>query len=178
MSEVAVETTVEVVEPETRYGAPVSRSRGQIVLHPSRADYVKVVKALKNEGFTMCADLCAVDYLGSASQRSLPEGMHAERFEVVVNLTNLRDAERIRVRVQIPTDDPTVASLYEQYPGTEAMEREAFDLFGINFDGHPDLTRILLPEDWIGHPLRKDEATGRIPVQFKLTHTKGEGATS
>jgi NADH-quinone oxidoreductase subunit C len=101
--------------------------------------------------------------------------MRAERFEVAVNLTNLRDAQRIRVRVQVPGDDPTIASLYDLYPGTEAMEREAYDLMGVVFTGHPDLTRILLPEEWVGHPLRKDESTGRIPVQFKLTHQK-EGA--
>jgi len=64
-------------------------------------------------------------------------------------------------------DDPVVPSLFELWPGSEAMEREAFDMFGIRFDGHPDLTRILMPEDWIGHPLRKDYAEGRIPVQFK-----------
>jgi NADH-quinone oxidoreductase subunit C len=175
------DTTAPVVEtpeappaPETRSGALVTRSRGQVVLHPSAADYVKVVSALKAEGFITCSDLCAVDYLGAAAARPLPQGMRAERFEIAVNLLNFETAERIRVRVQVNGDDPTIASLYELYPGTEAMEREAFDLFGVIFTGHPDLTRILLPEDWEGHPLRKDEATGRIPVQFKRQNERSE----
>ena len=75
--------------------------------------------------------------------------------------------ERVRVRVQVPESDPSVATLFDMFPGTEAMEREVFDMFGISFTGHPDLTRILMPEDWDGHPLRKDYAQGRIPVQFK-----------
>jgi NADH-quinone oxidoreductase subunit C len=163
--------------PEVRHGALVTRSRGQVVLHPTRADYLKTVKALKTEGFAMCADLCAVDYFGASAERALPADVAAERFEVAVNLTNLSTAERVRVRVQISAEDPTVASLYDLYPGTEAMEREAFDLLGIQFTGHPDLTRILLPEDWEGHPLRKDEAQGRIPVQFKLTHLSADAKT-
>ncbi len=157
-----------VVEgPEILHGAPVTRSRGQLVVHPSRATYHEVVSALKADAFAMCADLCAVDYLGAAAQRELPAEVTAERFEVVVNLLNLAYRTRVRVRVQIPATDTTVASLYDLYPGTEAMEREAYDLLGITFTDHPDLTRILMPDDWEGHPLRKDEATGRIPVQFK-----------
>ncbi len=164
---------VEPTPPPMRHDAPVTMSRGQTVVHPSRDTYVKVVAAIKAEGFITCADLCAIDYLGAATARVLPEGMRAERFEIAVNLTNLESRERIRVRVQIPAEDCSVASLYDVYPGTEAMEREAFDLMGVTFTGHPDLTRILMPEDWVGHPLRKDEATGRIPVQFKLTHQEG-----
>jgi NADH-quinone oxidoreductase subunit C len=86
---------------------------------------------------------------------------------VVVNLLSHTRRERARVRVQVPAADAVVPSLFELYPGTEAMEREVYDMFGIVFDGHPDLTRILMPEDWEGHPLRKDYAVGRIPVQFK-----------
>ncbi len=169
-----VEAPAPPPEPETRYGAVVTRSRGQVVLHPTKADYVKVVTALKKEGFVTCSDLCAVDYLGAAAARVLPEGMRAERFEVVVNLLNFETADRVRIRVQLSAEDPSVASLYDLYPGTEAMEREAYDLFGLDFVGHPDLTRILLPEDWEGHPLRKDEATGRIPVQFKRQNERSE----
>ena len=74
---------------------------------------------------------------------------------------------RVRIRCQVPQDNPVLPTLFELWPGTEAMEREVYDLMGIRFDAHPDLTRILMPEDWDGHPLRKDFAVGRIPVQFK-----------
>ena len=67
----------------------------------------------------------------------------------------------------MPEDDPTLPTLFDLHPGTEAMEREVFDMFGITFTDHPDMTRILMPEDWEGHPLRKDYAVGSIPVQFK-----------
>ena len=82
-------------------------------------------------------------------------------------LTSVTQRRRVRVRVQVPADDPVVDSLWDLYPGVEAMEREAFDMFGIAFAGHPDLTRILMPEDWEGYPLRKDYSVGRVPVQFK-----------
>jgi NADH-quinone oxidoreductase subunit C len=79
---------------------------------------------------------------------------------------SLSAKERIRLRVQVPADDPSIESLFDLHPGTEAMEREVFDMFGITFNDHPDLTRILMPEDWEGFPLRKDYDTGTIPVQF------------
>jgi NADH-quinone oxidoreductase subunit C len=156
----------EAPQPETLHGSPVSYSRGQKVVHPSRADYVKVLKKLLDDGFAMCSDLTAVDYLTHPG-RELPSGVDAERFEVVLNLTSIATRDRIRVRVQVPESDATIASVFELWPGTEAMEREVFDMYGVSFDGHPDLTRILMPEDWDGHPLRKDYSVGRIPVQFK-----------
>ena len=113
----------------------------------------------------MCADLTAVDYLTYAG-RPLPDSVAHERFEVVVNLLSIERRERIRLRVQVPEDDTTIATLFDLYPGSEAMEREVYDMFGIAFTDHPDLTRILMPEDWEGHPLRKDYDQGRIPVQF------------
>jgi NADH-quinone oxidoreductase subunit C len=97
----------------------------------------------------------------------LPADVTPERFEVVAGLLNLNDRTRVRLRTQVPDSDATIASLFTLHPGSEALEREVFDMFGIVFDGHPDLTRILMPEDWEGHPLRKDYAIGRIPVQFK-----------
>ncbi|MGB0114022.1 MAG: NADH-quinone oxidoreductase subunit C [Ilumatobacteraceae bacterium] len=133
---------------------------------PTREEYLGTVKALADDGFVTCIDLCGVDYLEHLD-RDLPEGVVAERFEVVVNLLDLRNRRRVRLRVQVPADDATLPTLFDVHPGTEAMEREVFDMFGISFSDHPDLTRILMPEDWIGHPLRKDYDVGRIPVQFK-----------
>lgn len=133
-----------------------------------RAQLLATVTALKADGFEMASDLCGVDYL-TFPTRSLPDGVVGERFEVVVNLLSMSKRQRVRLRVQVPEADPTVDSLFELYPGTEAMEREAFDLLGIHFTGHPDLSRILLPEEWEGHPLRKDYGIGRVPVQFKST---------
>lgn len=153
-------------EPETRHGAPVTYSRGQRVVHPGRDTYLAVVEGLKGDGFEMCVDITAVDYLANPA-RDLPPGVEPERFEVVVNLLSMANLERIRIRVQVPDADARVDSLFALYPGTEAPEREIYDMFGIVFDGHPDLTRILMPDDWEGHPLRKDYSIGRIPVQFK-----------
>ena len=141
------------------------RSVSQLAF-PHRETYVEMVQAFKDAGFETCADLCAVDYLTHPG-RSLPDGVKAERFEVVVNLLSLSMRQRIRVRVQVPEQDPVVRTLTGIYPGTDAMEREAYDMVGIIFGGHPDLTRILMPEDWEGHPLRKDFGVGRVPVQFK-----------
>ena len=155
-------------EPTDLYGCPRDESRGQLVIHATREGYVDAVKALTDDGYTMCVDLTTVDYLAFPG-RTLPPGVEAERFEVVVNLISHTRHERLRIRVQVPEAEPSLPTLFALYAGTEAMEREAFDMFGISFDGHPDLTRILMPEDWVGHPLRKDEAIGRIPVQFKGT---------
>ncbi|MDA8309082.1 MAG: NADH-quinone oxidoreductase subunit C [Actinomycetota bacterium] len=136
------------------------------VAFPSLADYHELVASYKAAGFEQLSDLTAVDYLTHPG-RTLAPGVEPERFEIVANLLSLSRRRRVRVRVQVPEEDPVVASLWDLYPGAEAMEREVFDLFGVRFEGHPDLTRILMPEDWEGHPLRKDYGVGRVPVQFK-----------
>ena len=153
-------------QPVTLHGCPLVVSFGQQVLFVPRDQYTKVIKALLADGYEMVSDLTAVDYLLVPS-RALPAGVAAERFEVVVNLLSLKDRQRLRVRVQVPESDASIPTLFDMYPGTEAMEREVYDMFGIVFTDHPDLSRILMPEDWDGHPLRKDYEVGRIPVQFK-----------
>ena len=155
-----------VAPPESMHGVPVSWSHGQQVLHPTADQLSPLVKTLHNDGYHMCLDVTAADYLTHPG-RTLPGGIVPERFEVIVTLMSHRERNRLRLRVQVSAEEPSVVSLFELHPGTEAMEREVFDLFGISFIGHPDLTRILMPEDWVGHPLRKDYDSGRIPVQFK-----------
>lgn len=135
-----------------------------------KAEYLTSLTSLKAEGFEMCVDLTAVDYLTHPGRNISPENLGQitlERFELVVNLLSLSQRRRVRLRIQIAESDAVIDSAFDLYPGTEAMEREVFDMFGIRFDGHPDLTRILMPEDWQGHPLRKDYSQGAIPVQFK-----------
>jgi NADH-quinone oxidoreductase subunit C len=159
-----VEATPEV---ESLHGVPVTRPRGEVVLHPSRAEYLDLVRTLTEDGYLQCLDVTAADYLRHPGRTDLPPGVEPERFELVVQMINHAERARVRIRVQVPEDDATVPSLFALHPGTEALEREVFDLFGITFDDHPDLTRILMPEDWVGHPLRRDYGIGRIPVQFK-----------
>ena len=92
--------------------------------------------------------------------------MSPERFEVIVNLLDVGAARRLRIRVQIPETSPCIPSISDIHPGAEAMEREANDMFGLQFEGHPD--PLLFFARWLGRtPLRKDFSMGRIPVQFK-----------
>jgi NADH-quinone oxidoreductase subunit C len=161
-------------EPPTLYGCAVTRVGGQTVVHPTREQYLGLLRQLLDDGYDQCLDVFGVDYLTHPG-RSLPDGIAPERFEVVLLLINHRDRTRLRVRVQVPADDAVLPSVFELWPGTEAPERETYDMFGIAFSDHPDLTRILMPEDWVGHPLRKDYDVGAIPVQFSAGHTAPPG---
>ncbi len=152
---------------EEAYGVHQTFVGGRPVLHPERDRWRETALALLADGWNMCVDVTAVDYLTHAGTRHLPHGVTPERFEVVANFVSHQRRERLRARVQVPADDPVVDSLYDVYPGVDFLEREVYDLFGIVFEGHPDLSRILMPETWEGHPLRKDYAVGAIPVQFK-----------
>jgi NADH-quinone oxidoreductase subunit C len=137
--------------------AEFTTSLGDPVARVGREDLAVFVAAAREVGFTTFIDLCAVDYL------SRPEG----RFEVVVHLLSMEPPLRLRVLAAVPGEDPRAPTLTGAYAGANFYEREAYDLFGIRFDGHPDLTRLLLPDEWEGHPLRKDHPMGSVPVQFK-----------
>ena len=120
-------------------------------------EYHDHIKSLFEEGYEMMMDLTAVDWFRKKEPR----------FEVVVNLLSLSKNIRKTIKVQVPDENLTIPSITDIYPGANFYEREVFDMFGIVFENHPELTRILMPDDWIGHPLRKDYGSGRIPVQFK-----------
>jgi NADH-quinone oxidoreductase subunit C len=142
-------------------------SHGQAVVYVARDRWHDVAAFLRDEQqFTQCVDITAVDHLVDV-ERALPEGVQGERYEVVANFLSHPRNRRIRAICEVSEGDTEVASLVDLYPGLSFPEREVFDLFGIGFAGHPDLTRILMPDDWIGHPLRKDESPARVPVTFK-----------
>jgi len=148
-------------------GAVAAESHGQAVVHVPRESWREAVRFLKEEQqFTQCSDITAVDQL-LRPDRPVPAGVERERFEVVANFLSHPRNRRIRFITQVPDGACEVDSLFDLYPGTELPEREIYDLLGVRFAGHPDLVRLLLPDDWEGHPLRKDDAPARVPVQFK-----------
>ncbi len=148
-------------------GSVFRDSHGQPVVYVERQCWSDAALALRDdEQFATCLDLTAVDHLLDADRVDVP-GVPLERFEVVANFLAHARNRRIRLIAQVPATDPHIASLTPIYPGVDFAEREVYDLFGIEFPGHPELTRILMPDDWVGHPLRKDDAPARVPVTFK-----------
>jgi NADH:ubiquinone oxidoreductase subunit C len=114
-------------------------------------------RELSEDGWLLM-DLCGVDRLSLG-------GSH--RFEVVVQLLHMERRDRLRIHISAEGDPPAVASVTSLWPTADFMEREAYDLFGIHFEGHANLTRIMMPDEWEGHPLRKDYGVGKVPVEFK-----------
>ncbi len=177
MSETTTETPDETVEEsapapvlpdhpvlrglaEAFAGAEWSVSHGQDVVTVEADRLLEFATAARDVGFETISDITVVDWFRK----------RRVRFELVVNLLSMQHVVRLRILVPIHGDDPTVPSLCSVWPGANYAEREAFDMFGVVFDGHPDLTRILMPDDWEGYPLRKDQAVGSVPVQFKDSH--------
>tara|TARA_B100000927_G_scaffold11973_1_gene9483 strand:- start:195 stop:608 length:414 start_codon:yes stop_codon:yes gene_type:complete len=127
------------------------------IIKTTPEDYKALVDSIKNDGFEMMVDLTVVDWFRKKEPR----------FEVVIQFLSTSQNMRKTVKVFVNDEDLTLSSITELYPSANFYEREAFDMFGIIFENHPDLTRILMPDDWEGHPLRKNYGSGRIPVQFK-----------
>lgn len=127
----------------------------EVTLEVIRESLLDVLRFFKSSGFEVLMDLTGVDYLEPV-----------KRTKVVYWLHNPTNFERVRI-VHFVKRDETIPSVVELWEGADWYERELYDLFGILFDGHPDLKRILMPDDWSGHPLRRDYALTEEPVQFK-----------
>jgi NADH-quinone oxidoreductase subunit C len=133
--------------------------RGELTLYVERERLLDVATALRNEEnlrFELLSSVSGVDYLGSS-----------RRLHVVYQFRSMTYRRKLRVEVAVALEDPHVPSVTPLYPGADWQERETYDMFGVVFDGHPALTRILMPDDWPGHPQRKDYPLGGIPVQYK-----------
>jgi NADH-quinone oxidoreductase subunit C len=132
--------------------------RGELTLHIKRERLVQVSLILRDRlKFENCLGVSGVHYPADINRE-----LHA-----VYPLLSMTNNQRIRLEVSVPDSDPHIPSLVEVWAGNNWNERETFDMFGIIFDGHPGLTRILMPDDWQGHPQRKDYALGGIPVEYK-----------
>ncbi|MFN4174366.1 MAG: NADH-quinone oxidoreductase subunit C [Parachlamydiaceae bacterium] len=148
---------MDLEEIKAKYGVSIkenSRSKA-ITLEAHKSRLYEVLEELKGKGFAVLTDLSAIDHL------------EPETYTIVYYLLqNPETLERIRVIIVIKREEPlpSVCSLWE---GADWYERELFDMFGIRFENHPDLKRILMPDDWVGHPMLKDYPLTEKPVQFK-----------
>jgi NADH-quinone oxidoreductase subunit C len=150
---------------QATYDAAVRRvlvDRGEITWFVHREHLLTLLQALRDDDalrFELCSSVSGVDYLDSG-------GPTGERLHVVYHLTSMTYRRRIRLEVAVTAADPHVPSATRVYPTSDWHERECFDMFGVVFDGHPALTRILMPDDWDGHPQRKDYPLGGVPVEY------------
>jgi NADH-quinone oxidoreductase subunit C len=134
--------------------------RGELTLHIKAERIAEVAQSLRDDPalrFELCSSVSAVDYLGA----------DVKRLHVTYHLTSLTYRRLIRLEAAVSAEDPHLPSVTSVYPTADWHERETYDMFGIIFDGHPNLTRILMPDDWEGFPQRKDYPLGGVPVEYK-----------
>jgi NADH-quinone oxidoreductase subunit C len=139
--------------------AKIVVDRGELTLHVAREHVRELAQVLRDDPalrFELLSSVHGVDYLGEI-----------HRLHAVYQLTSMTYRRRLRLETAVSVEDPHVPSVTPVYPTADWQEREAYDMFGIVFDGHPALTRILMPDDWDGFPQRKDYPLGGIPVQYK-----------
>jgi NADH-quinone oxidoreductase subunit C len=157
-----LEDALEAGQPA--YGEAIDRvvvDRGELTLHIRREHLVGVARALRDHPglrFEICTGVSGVHY---------PNQTGKELHAVYHLLSITHEGRRVRLEVTAPDSDPHIPSIVSVYPANDWHERETWDMFGIEFDGHPALTRILMPDDWPGHPQRKDYPLGGVPVEYK-----------
>lgn len=154
----------------------VSERLGELTLDVKPESYASAMIALRDHPdcrFEQLIDLCGMDYSDYGNGVGFNQGGGA-RFAVVVHLLSVSNNQRVRVRVFCPEDDlPLVASMVDIWPAANWFEREAFDLYGIVFEGHPDLRRILTDYGFIGHPFRKDfPLSGNVEMRYDPTQRR------
>lgn len=143
-------------------GVSFDRGRAEIQIDP--ASNVAVLEHLHGRGFQFLASLHGVDYYP-----------HEPRLGVVYELLDMVNVDRVSIKARVSLDAPNIASVTGIWPGAAWPERECFDMFGVIFDGHPDLRRVLMPEDYEGHPQRRDFPMGGEPVLFTYNETDRYG---
>jgi NADH-quinone oxidoreductase subunit C len=143
--------------PEAIRGVAIDR--GEITFHIAKDRIAEVCQTLRDDPglrFELCSSVSGVDYEDQV-----------DRLHVTYHLTSMTYRRRIRLEIATSVEDPHVPSVTAVYPTADWQERETYDMFGVIFDGHPALTRILMPDDWEGHPQRKDYPLGGVPVEYK-----------
>lgn len=134
--------------------------RGELTFYVHRDRLVEVMQQLRDDAHLR------FEFFSGASGVHYPQ-QTGEELHVVYHLLSMTHNRRLRVETTAPETDPHVPSVVAIYPSADWHERETWDMFGVIFDGHPALTRLLMPDDWVGHPQRKDYPLGGIPVEYK-----------
>ncbi|MDA8069444.1 MAG: NADH-quinone oxidoreductase subunit C [Actinomycetota bacterium] len=142
-----------------------SHANGRAEIQIAPASNVAVLQWLYGQGYSFLASLHGLDYYP-----------HEPRLGVIYELLDMKQVDRVSVKARVTTDEPRIASVVGIWPGADFPERELYDMFGVQFDGHPDLRRILMPEDYEGHPQRRDFPVGGEPVLFTHNERDGYGA--
>ena len=159
--ELAAQEISEAV-PGSILGTEFNRGRAVLLADPPQAH--SVLERLRAQGYSFLASLHGVDYY--------PE---EPRLGVLYELLDMQRVDRISVKARVSTDAARIATVTDMWPGANHPEREVYDMFGVEFEGHPDLRRILMPEDYEGHPQRRDFPVGGEPVLFTFNEEQSYG---
>jgi NADH-quinone oxidoreductase subunit C len=149
-------------QAEAILGTEYQRDRAVLLVAPEHIPFV--VEFLMEKGYTFVTSVHGVDYY--------PE---EPRLGVLYELLDMHEVDRISIKARVSSEDPRVPTIVGLFPGADWDEREVYDMFGVVFEGHPDLRRILMPEDFEGHPQRRDYPIGGEPVLFTYNEEKGYG---